>query len=92
MPVLRHFYRHLFLYTFLAIQVLFLVWIISAGAGAAHDINTTADNTTRAAKEAGTGIGIALVIGLWVAVDVILGVGRLVVVTSRRHHNRKAVA
>ena len=32
----------------------------------------------------GKGIGAALVIGLWVAVDVILGVGRLVVVFARK--------
>lgn len=36
------------------------------------------------AGEAGTAIGVGLIIALWVAVDIILGVGRLVVVTSRR--------
>ncbi len=36
------------------------------------------------AGEAGTAIGVGLVIALWVAVDVILGIGRLVVVFSRR--------
>jgi hypothetical protein len=37
------------------------------------------------AGHAGQAIGIGLVIFLWVAADVILGVGRLVVVTARRH-------
>jgi uncharacterized membrane protein len=32
----------------------------------------------------GQGIGIAMVIGLWVAADVILGIGRLIVVLARR--------
>ena len=36
------------------------------------------------AGHTGQGIGIALVIGLWVATDVILGIGRIVVVLARR--------
>ena len=38
------------------------------------------------AGHVGQGIGIFLVIFLWVAADVILGVGRLVVLSSRRRH------
>lgn len=40
------------------------------------------------ASEAGTAIGVGLVVVLWVAVDVILGVGRVVVLTSRRRADR----
>ena len=36
------------------------------------------------AGHAGQALGIGIVIFLWVAADVILGLGRLVVVTSRR--------
>jgi hypothetical protein len=36
------------------------------------------------AGHAGQAIGIGLVIGLWVAADVILGIGRLIVVFARR--------
>ena len=40
------------------------------------------------AGEAGKGIGAALIFGLWVGLDVILGIGRLVVVTSRHRGSR----
>jgi hypothetical protein len=40
-----------------------------------------------AAHDIGKSIGVALVVGLWVAVDVILGIGRLIVVTARRRSN-----
>ena len=96
------------MWTFLAIQALFLVWVI-AGIATAHnapDAHTVAQvcghggwqglfqsysdckvhyaNGLKQAGEAGTAIGVALVVGLWVAVDVILGIGRLIVVTARR--------
>jgi hypothetical protein len=41
--------------------------------------------TLNAAGHVGQGLGAALVIGLWVAADIILGVGRLIVVLARRH-------
>lgn len=73
--------RHIFRWVFLAIQALFLIWII-AGATSANssadcgglDAQTCADATA-----VGTGIGVALIIGLWVAVDIILGITWLIV-------------
>jgi hypothetical protein len=41
-------------------------------------------NGMRGAAEVGSTIGAGLVIGLWVATDVILGIGRLIVVFARR--------
>ncbi len=38
----------------------------------------------RGAAEVGSTIGAGLVIGLWVATDVVLGIGRLIVVFARR--------
>jgi len=103
--------KRIFMWTFLAIQALFLVWII-VGVATAHtapDPATVARacghggwrvlftsrqdcmvhyaNGLRGAAEAGTAFGAALVIALWVAVDFILGVGRLVVVFARRRGN-----
>jgi hypothetical protein len=48
-----------------------------------HDCVVHGANGLTAAGDIGKGIGAALVIGLWVATDVILGVGRLVVVFAR---------
>ena len=70
--------RHLFLWFFLVVQVIFIAWLIVGITGNASALHTTAG-------QVGTTIGAGLVFGLWVGVDVILGVGRLIVVTSRRH-------
>jgi hypothetical protein len=103
--------KRVFLWVFLAVQALFVIWIITgvignSGSGAAAhaqavascsgtqwqvlyksaaDCVTSLGNTYNAASDAGTGIGAGLVIALWVATDVILGTGRLIVVLSRRH-------
>lgn len=53
----------------------------------AADCVTSLGNTYNAASDAGTGIGAGLVIALWVATDIILGIGRLVVIFSRRRHD-----
>ncbi len=71
--------RRIFLWVFLAVQLLFIVWIIS-GLTTANDPVTAADcgsldlETCRQAGNVGTGIGIALIFGLWLFVDLLLGV------------------
>ncbi|MFG3091536.1 hypothetical protein ACGGAI_28330 [Streptomyces antibioticus] len=79
------------LWVFLAIQILFLIWVIT---GAASGSGTpegcqglTGDelDTCNAASDVGTTIGVGLVIGLWAAVDVILGFSYVVYrLASRR--------
>ena len=49
------------------------------------DCVTQLGNLYNNASDAGKGIGAGLVIGLWVAADVILGIGRFVVLFTRRH-------
>jgi hypothetical protein len=96
------------MWSFLAVQALFLAWVI-VGCATAHngaspsdvasqcsgnswrvlyssygDCAKSVNDTMSAAGTIGTGIGLALVVGLWVAVDIILGVTRMVVVFSRR--------
>lgn len=96
------------MWSFLIIQALFLLWIIT-GLATTHTGPTAADiaagcdngawqglfqshadcvvhygHALGEAGNVGKGIGVALIIVLWVAVDVILGVSRLVVVTARR--------
>ncbi|TQE31597.1 hypothetical protein SipoB123_01630 [Streptomyces ipomoeae] len=71
--------RRVFLWIFLAIQVLFLIWLIT---GAASSSGTpeecrglTGDDLKLCedANDVGTTIGVGLIIGLWAAVDIILG-------------------
>lgn len=57
--------HRVFLWFFLAVQALFVLWLIVG--------LSTANTGGDAAKEAGTAIGAALVFGLWVGVDFILG-------------------
>jgi hypothetical protein len=101
--------RRVFWWVFLAVQVLFIVWLIaglasSAGTPAAHDIavhcahgtwhglfGSYAECAARVRTLDGSAggiamaIGPALIVGLWVAADVILGIGyRLCQLATRR--------
>lgn len=71
--------RHIFRWVFLAIQVLFLVWIISGVTATGPDCGPNlSPEACQAAQGIGTGIGVALIIGLWIAVDLILGITYLI--------------
>ena len=99
--------RRIFMWVFLAIQVLFVVWVI--GGIMSHTGATTAEvnagclhgawqglfqsqqdclvhyrNGLNQAATAGTAIGVGIVIVFWAIVDIILGIGRWVVLSSRR--------
>jgi len=86
--------RRVFLWIFLAIQVLFIVWIITAGAST-HGIPAYCHQGSNSqyiglkgcesASQAGAGIGIALIIVFWCVVDIIVGGGYAVYrLASRR--------
>lgn len=69
--------KRIFLWVFLAIQVLFVAWIISASVSAAHDIHSCHGlykNACLSGSETGTTIGFGLLIFFWAAVDTILGI------------------
>jgi uncharacterized membrane protein YciS (DUF1049 family) len=76
--------RRIFLWFFLAVQVIFLIWII-AGAQANH-CNAQGSASANGACSAGTAIGVGLIIGLWVAADVILGISYIIFRLSTRNH------
>lgn len=79
--------KRIFMWFFLAVQVLFIVWII-AGANSANgnpsDCSGLDVKTCNDASDAGTAIGVALIIVLWAIVDIILGVTWAVVKLARR--------
>jgi hypothetical protein len=73
--------RHIFRWVFLAIQVLFLIWIISGVNSASDNCDGevgTALDACQAGTAVGAGIGVGIVIFLWVAVDIILGITYLI--------------
>lgn len=75
-----------FTWIILAVNVIFLVWIITGIAGRPGATAATCDSldirTCQAASDAGTGIGVLLIVFLWVAADVILGI--LWLITRRK--------
>ncbi len=59
-------------------QVLFLVWIIGGASGASgvqDDCGSLSAEACDAASDIGTGSGVVMIIGLWMVVDFLLGVG-----------------
>lgn len=100
--------KRIFMWTFLAIQALFVLWLVvglatahttpdaaSVASGclhgawqglfkSQHDCMVHYASGLKQAGEAGTAIGAGIIVALWVALDVILGIGRLVVVFARR--------
>ena len=79
------------MWSFLVVQAIFLTWIITgvASAGSAG-CNGLSKSACDAATQVGTGIGVALIIGLWFGVDVVMLLIKLVVQLSRRHEPRVA--
>ncbi len=70
--------RRIFLWVFLAVQVLFLVWIIAGiagNSGTATGCEGLDQATCEDAQDVGTAIGVAGLIVFWAIVDIILGVG-----------------
>jgi hypothetical protein len=69
--------RPIFLWFFVAVQVLFVVWIISGVADASGQPNNCEGLTPELCNDAesvGTGLGVGLVVLLWVVVDFLLAV------------------
>jgi hypothetical protein len=71
--------RRVFLWVFLAVQVLFIIWIIG-GAAKGHSAAVNCKNQyitqqqCETATDAGTAIGVGLVIAFWAFVDIIMGI------------------
>jgi hypothetical protein len=94
--------RRVFPWVFLAIQAIFLIWLIVGIHGNVNHLSShsAADcrahnnyffgslkecvNTSNSATEVGTTIGAGLVIGLWVATDVIVGGSYLIWRVAKR--------
>ncbi|WP_234338297.1 hypothetical protein [Streptomyces sp. NRRL F-5727] len=77
----------MFLWVFLAIQVIFLIWIIvgvASGSGTPDDCGTLDRQTCNDAESVGTAIGVGAIIFLWAAVDIVLGVTYAIYRFARR--------
>ena len=73
-PKKRH---RVFLWFFLAVQAIFIIWIIAgaaSGGGTATDCQGLTQQECEAAEGIGTGIGVALIVVIWMVVDFFLAV------------------
>lgn len=78
--------RRIFLWVFVAIQALFLLWLIlgiSSASGAPADCGSLDAQTCNDAETAGAALGAFLIVFLWMAVDVILGMGFVIAKLSK---------
>jgi len=80
--------RRYFPWVFLAIQLLFVIWIVSAIVGNSGDpvgdCGSLSQQACNDAESVGTGIGVALVVILWLVVDFILAITYLVFKAVKR--------
>ncbi len=80
--------RRVFLWVFLTIQALFLAWVlfgVGARAGDPPYCDGLEADFCNSAETVGTTLGVVLMIFLWLAVDVILGISYLIYrVASRK--------
>jgi hypothetical protein len=82
--------KRVFMWVFLAFQALFILWLIAGMGGAGNAVNECANEAAdmrdlcESATAVGAGIGIAMVLGLWVVVDLILGIGYAVFRLAKR--------
>jgi hypothetical protein len=72
-PVARKKHR-VFLWVFLAIQALFLIWVITGAASSGGSCHGLSAADCKTAGDAGHGIAIALQVGVWCFVDFFMGV------------------
>jgi hypothetical protein len=75
------------LWVLLAVQLLFLIWVIIGarnGAGTPEDCGTLSQPDCNDAENLGTAIGVGLIVALWAAAHIILGITYLIYCISRR--------
>jgi hypothetical protein len=81
--------RRVFLWIFLAVQVLFIIWLISAGLTGDHQTThcTAAGLTSgecKATSEVGTGLAIGFILVFWVIIDLLVSIPYLIYRLARR--------
>lgn len=78
--------KRIFMWFFLVVQLLFLIAVIAgiSSGGDTSNCGSLSQADCEAAGQIGTGIGVALIFVAWAIVDVILGIGYIVVKLARR--------
>lgn len=80
--------KKVFFWIFLGIQVLFLIWVIagiSQASGSQNNCQYLSAKDCNNASDAGTAIGVFLIVIFWAFVDFILGVSYLLYRLARKN-------
>lgn len=75
---------HVGMWLFLAVQVIFVIWIVSSGTTIDHSVTHCTGQSCKGISESAGGVAIGLIVLFWAVVDVILGFIYLVVHLARR--------
>ena len=79
--------KRVFLWVFLAIQALFVIWIITGVAGSSTSTGDCGSLTAQQCSDAqtvGTGLGVSVILCVWAVVDVVVGGGYAVIRLAKR--------
>lgn len=80
-------HRRWFMWTFITVQTVFIVWIITgitAVQGAGENCTALSAQDCHDAATAGAVVGLGIVIAIWAAIDIILGITYAIVRANRR--------
>jgi hypothetical protein len=75
--------RRVFMWFFIAVQVIFLVWIIVGVATAPGDPVCEVNADCQSEIDGAAAIGVGMILVLWTAVDLILGIIHIIIRASR---------
>jgi hypothetical protein len=78
-PVLPRKRRRVFMWVFIAVQVIFLLWTIVGVATAPVDPECDFNADCQSEVDGGAAIGVGMILVLWTAVDLILGIVYIIV-------------
>ena len=71
--------RRVFMWFFIAVQVIFLVWIIVGVASAPKNPECEFNSDCQSEIDGGAAIGVGMILVLWTAVDLIVGIMYIIV-------------
>ncbi|MBA3395882.1 MAG: hypothetical protein H0T89_24840 [Deltaproteobacteria bacterium] len=69
----RGVFGKLFKWSFIGFNVLMLIWLVSGMSAASKHVETAASDAEKAGATIGTALGAGVIVGIWVAGDIILG-------------------
>ncbi len=86
-PTVKKKQHRVFLWVFLAIQALFVLWIIAgvaSASGTPTDCGSLDADTCNTAANAGAAVGVFIIVVLWCVADFLLAVGYAIYRLARR--------